>query len=62
MSWCKPLSSYKLQEMYEYAWEAFYSHCSIEIQMAKLYLRVLEMEKKDGTYERVRPSPNRSWG
>ena len=58
----KRMSPDSLRGMYEYAWEAFYSHCSIEIQMAKLYLRVLEMEKKDGTYERVRPSPNRSWG
>jgi hypothetical protein len=48
--------------MYEYAWEAFYARCSKEIQMAKLYLKVLEMEKKDGTYKRVRLSPDRSWG
>lgn len=58
----KRMSPDSLRGMYEYAWEAFYAHCSIEIQMAKLYLKVLEMEKKDGTYERVRPSPNRSWG
>ncbi len=51
-----------LQEMYEYAWETFYARCSKEIQMAKLYLKVLEMEKKDGTYKRVRLSPDRSWG
>ena len=58
----KRMSPDSLRGMYEYAWEAFYAHCSIEIQMAKLYLKVLEMEKKDGTYKRVRPSPNRSWG
>jgi hypothetical protein len=29
--------------------------------MAKLYLKVLEMEKADGTYKRVRLSPRRSW-
>ncbi len=50
-----------LQEMYEYAWETFYSSCSKELQMAKLYLKVLEMEKADGTYKRVRLSPRRSW-
>ncbi len=51
-----------LQEMYEYAWETFYASCSKEVQMAKLYVKVLEMEKKDGTYKRVRLSPERSWG
>jgi radical SAM superfamily enzyme YgiQ (UPF0313 family) len=58
----KRMSPDSLRGMYEYAWEAFYAHCSIEVQMAKLYLKVLEMEKKDGTYKRLRPSPNRSWG
>ena len=57
----KKMSADLLQEMYEYAWEAFYASCSKEIQMAKLYLKVLEMEKKDGTYKRVRLSPNRPW-
>jgi radical SAM superfamily enzyme YgiQ (UPF0313 family) len=51
-----------LEEMHEYAWETFYASCSKELQMAKLYLKVLEMEKKDGTYKRVRLSSNRSWG
>jgi radical SAM superfamily enzyme YgiQ (UPF0313 family) len=50
-----------LQEMYEYAWGAFYASCSKELGMAKLYLKVREMEKRDGTYRRVRLSRNRSW-
>jgi hypothetical protein len=50
-----------LQEMYEYAWETFYTSCSKELQMAKLFLKVLEMERKDGTYKRVRLSRERSW-
>jgi radical SAM superfamily enzyme YgiQ (UPF0313 family) len=58
----KMMSVDSLQQMYEYAWETFYSSCSKETQMAKLYLKVLEMEKKDGTYKKVRLSPNRSWG
>jgi hypothetical protein len=29
--------------------------------MARLYLKVLEMEKRDGTYKRVRLSAKRSW-
>jgi radical SAM superfamily enzyme YgiQ (UPF0313 family) len=58
----KKMSVDTLQEMYEYAWETFYASCSKEVQMAKLYVKVLEMEKKDGTYKRVRLSPERSWG
>jgi len=58
----RQMSVDSLQEMYEYAWDTFYASCSKEIQMAKLYLKVLEMEKKDGTYKRVRLSSKRSWG
>ena len=50
-----------LQEMYDYAWESFYASCSKELQMAKLYLKVLDMERKDGTYKRVRLRADRSW-
>ena len=57
----KKMSVDSLQEMYEYAWKTFYSSCSKEIQMAKLHLKVREMEKRDGTYKRVRLSRNRSW-
>jgi radical SAM superfamily enzyme YgiQ (UPF0313 family) len=57
----RKMSVGSLQEMYEYAWEAFYAPCSKEIRMARLYLKVLEMEKRDGTYKRVRLSANRSW-
>jgi radical SAM superfamily enzyme YgiQ (UPF0313 family) len=42
-----------LQKMYEYAWETFYSGMCKEIQMAKLYLKVIEKEKRDGTYKKV---------
>ena len=44
----------KLQEMYYYAWDTFYSDCSQEIKMAKLFLKVIEKEKADGTYEGTR--------
>jgi hypothetical protein len=40
-----------LQEMYEYAWKTFYGDFSKEIKMAKLYLKVIEKEKRDGTYK-----------
>jgi radical SAM superfamily enzyme YgiQ (UPF0313 family) len=57
----KRMSVDSLQDMFEYAWETFYASCSKEIQMAKLHLKVREMEKKDGTYKRVRLTSNRSW-
>jgi radical SAM superfamily enzyme YgiQ (UPF0313 family) len=57
----KRVSVEALQEMYEYAWETFYAPCSKELRMAKLYLKVREMEKRDGTYKRVRLSRRRSW-
>lgn len=50
-----------LQKMYDYAWKTFYSNCSKEIMMAKLYLKVIEQEKKDGTYKNVRLSSQRGW-
>jgi radical SAM superfamily enzyme YgiQ (UPF0313 family) len=50
-----------LQKMYSYAWETFYSDCSQEIQMAKLYLKVIQKEKEDGTYKRVHLESGRSW-
>ena len=48
------MSPDKLQEMYYYAWDTFYSDCSQEIKMAKLFLKVIEKEKADGTYEGTR--------
>ena len=44
------MSPDKLQEMYYYAWDTFYSDCSQEIKMAKLFLKVIEKEKADGTH------------
>ncbi len=51
----------KLQEMYDYAWNTFYSDRSKEVKMARLYLKVLEKEKKDGTYKESKLSPERKW-
>jgi len=47
------MSADKLQEMYHYAWDAFYSDCSQEVKMAKMFLKVLEKEKAAGTYRRT---------
>jgi radical SAM superfamily enzyme YgiQ (UPF0313 family) len=40
----------KLQELYYYAWDTFYGDCSQNLKMAKLFLKVMEKEKVDGTY------------
>ncbi|MBU1810546.1 MAG: cobalamin-dependent protein [Candidatus Omnitrophica bacterium] len=42
-----------LQKMYDYAWTAFYADCSQELKMAKLYIKVIEKEKRDRTYKRT---------
>ena len=41
----------KLQEMYHYAWDEFYSDMRQGIKMARLFLKVIEKEKEDGTYK-----------
>ncbi|MCX5714394.1 MAG: cobalamin-dependent protein [Candidatus Omnitrophica bacterium] len=55
------MSVESLGKMYEYAWNTFYGDSSKEVKMAKLYLKVIEKEKQDGTYRRRRLSPERSW-
>jgi radical SAM superfamily enzyme YgiQ (UPF0313 family) len=47
--------------MHQYAWDTFYADASKEAKMARLYLKVIEKEKADGTYRRVRLSPQRKW-
>jgi radical SAM superfamily enzyme YgiQ (UPF0313 family) len=39
----------KLQDLYHYAWDTFYGDCSQNLKMAKLFLKVIEKEKADGT-------------
>ncbi|MEJ5285297.1 MAG: hypothetical protein WHS77_09655 [Brevinematales bacterium] len=50
-----------LEKMYDYAWNTFYSDMSKEVKMARLYLKVIEKEKKDGTYKEVKISSERKW-
>ena len=52
----------KLQEMYEYAWKSFYSDCSIELKMAKLYIDVIKKEKLDNTYIPHNINNRTAWG
>jgi radical SAM superfamily enzyme YgiQ (UPF0313 family) len=55
------MSVEKLEELNEWAWEEFYRDQSKEVRMAKLYIDVLDKERADGTYKRVRPARNRGW-
>lgn len=40
----------KLQDLYYYAWDTFYRETSQNLRMAKLFLKVIEKERADGTY------------
>jgi radical SAM superfamily enzyme YgiQ (UPF0313 family) len=44
----------RLQDLYYYAWDRFYSDSSQNLKMAKLFLKVIEKEKTDGTYRPAR--------
>jgi radical SAM superfamily enzyme YgiQ (UPF0313 family) len=44
----------KLQELYHYAWDTFYPNNSQNLQMAKLFMRVVEKERAEGMYRRPR--------
>ncbi|MFA7402110.1 MAG: radical SAM protein, partial [Bacteroidales bacterium] len=46
----KHMSAERLQELYDYAWEAFYKDESQEEKMFKLFAQVMLKEMKDGTY------------
>ena len=41
----------KLQDLYYYAWDTFHKECSQNLRMAKLFVKVIEKEKADGTYQ-----------
>jgi radical SAM superfamily enzyme YgiQ (UPF0313 family) len=54
------MSPSKLQDLYYYAWDRFYSDSSQNLKMAKLFLKVIEKEKADGTYRHTSPI-RRKW-
>jgi len=54
------MSPSKLQDLYYYAWDRFYSDSSQNLKMAKLFLKVIEKEKADGTYHHTSPI-RRKW-
>ena len=55
------IASERLQEMYHYAWDMFYSDCSQNLKMAKLFLKAIEKEKADGTYRNQANLRRRKW-
>ncbi len=44
------MSPEKLQELFRYAWDTFYQEESQTIRMYKLYQKVIQREKEDGTF------------
>jgi radical SAM superfamily enzyme YgiQ (UPF0313 family) len=49
----------KLQEMYQYAWDAFYAGSGYQIKMGDLFAKVIRREIEDGTYSRYDPRRRR---
>jgi radical SAM superfamily enzyme YgiQ (UPF0313 family) len=47
----KHVSAARLQELYAYAWETFYRDESQSLKMYKLLRRVIDKERRDGTYQ-----------
>ena len=57
------MSPEKLQNLYNYAWEAFYKDESQEQKMFKLFSQVMLREMEDGTYRpRNRDLATKSFG
>jgi len=56
----KRLSATRLQDLYYYAWEAFYGAGGKEAKMGELYRKVLEREIEDGTLHRFQQRNRRS--
>ncbi|MDR1416435.1 MAG: radical SAM protein [Prevotellaceae bacterium] len=59
----KHMTAERLQELYGYAWEAFYRHESQESRMFRLFCSVAIREMNEGTYRpRNRALANKSFG
>lgn len=59
----KNMTPERLQELYEYAWKAFYKDESQEEKMFKLFTKVMLREMNDGTYRpRNKSLINKSFG
>ncbi|HEY6011047.1 MAG TPA: radical SAM protein [Nitrospirota bacterium] len=44
------MTATRLQDLYYYAWDTFYKESSQNLRMAKLFMKVIDKEKADGTF------------
>jgi len=57
----KRMTPERRQEMYYYAWNAFYGESGYQIKMGDLFRKVIRREMEDGTYSRYNPRQRRGF-
>ncbi|MBU2512618.1 cobalamin-dependent protein [bacterium] len=57
----KLMTPEKLQELYHYAWDTFYSSGGYQVKMADMFMKVVQREIEDGTYRRYNPRKKRTF-
>ena len=57
----KNMSCEKLSELYNYAWDTFYSNGGYQTRMGELFFKVIKKEILDGTYRKYNPRKKRSF-
>ncbi|MCK5164315.1 MAG: radical SAM protein, partial [Desulfobacula sp.] len=57
----KKISCEKLEELYNYAWDTFYSNGGYQTRMGELFFKVMKKEILDGTYRKYNPRKKRSF-
>jgi len=55
------MSPEKLQELYYYAWDTFYTGGGHQLKMGELFKQVIRKEMDDGTYRRYDPKTRRTF-
>lgn len=55
----KLISPEKLEELYNYAWDTFYTDGGYQTKMGNLFFKVIKKEIIDGTYKRYNPGKKR---
>lgn len=57
----KNISPEKLKELYNYAWDTFYSDGGYQTKMGELFFKVMKKEILDGTFRKYNPRKRRSF-
>ncbi|MBU1343541.1 MAG: cobalamin-dependent protein [Proteobacteria bacterium] len=57
----KNMTCEKLEELYNYAWDTFYSNGGYQTKMGELFFKVIKKEILDKTYRRYNPREKRSF-